>query len=304
MQESRLTAETGSRPDALAGAQRRSGKKNLWRRFSHHKGAVVGFLILATFALLAVFAPLVTWHDPNHTDLALLKHPPTLSHPLGNDKAGRDVLARIIFAGRVSLTVGLVAAVIASFIATSIGLASGFRGGHVDNLLMRFTEVVMTFPAFFIIIIMVSLLGPNLLNIMVIIGLLGWPGTARLVRGQVLSLREREFVIASRAVGGSELRQMFVHILPSVMPYVVVSGMLQVGGAILLEAGLSYLGLGVQIPDPTWGNMMIAANSLDILENVPWIWAPPGFAITSTVMAVNFLGDGLRDALDPHSYST
>jgi len=164
---------------------------------------------------------------------------------------------------------------------------------------MRFTELVMTFPLFFAVIILVSLIGPNVFNVIVVIGVLGWPGLARLVRGQVLSLREMDYVTAARALGATDRRLVFIHILPGVMPYVMVAATLGLANAILTEAALSFLGLGVQIPTSTWGNMLYAAQSLAVLEGQPWLWIPPGLAIGLTVLAANFVGDGLRDALDP-----
>ena len=263
--------------------------------------ALLGLGVLVLFATMAVFAPLVAWHDPNFIALDRRFDPPSLDHILGNDAGGRDVFARIIFAARVSLTVGTIAAVISAVIGLVIGMVSGYLGGRWDDILMRFTELVMTFPTLFAVIILVSLLGPNLLNVIMVIGLLGWEGKARLVRGIVLSIREMDFVTAARAVGASDGRLIFVHIMPSILGYTMVAATITVAGAILTEATLSFLGLGVQIPTPTWGNMMNAAQSLHTLQHRWWIWVPPGVAISATVLAVNFVGDGLRDALDPRT---
>jgi len=276
-------------------------RRTFWFRFRRHKVALVGLIILLLFIFGAVFAPWISVHDPNHGDLYQIKAPPNASHWLGTDQGGRDVLARILVAGRVSLSVGLVAAVIASVIGTIIGMVSGYTGGSIDNLLQRFTELVMNFPTFFVIIILVTLVGPSIINIMVVIGVLGWTGKARLVRGQVLTLKELDYITAARALGATGSRILFIHILPGVLPYVAVSATLTVAGAILTEASLSFLGFGVQVPTATWGNMINAAQQLYILQDMPWIWVPPGMAIGMTVIAVNFLGDGLRDALDPRS---
>ena len=286
---------------ALAEALPRKSRETAWRRFRRHRLALLGLAILTTFSAAAVFAPLIAWHDPFHVDLSRVQEPPSLTFILGTDYTGRDILARLMLAGRVSLSVGLVAAVIASIIGTIIGLASAYAGGWVDNVLQRFTELVMTFPSFFAIIILVALVGPSIVNLMVVIGFLGWTGKSRLVRGQVLSLRETDFVTAARAIGSSHRRMMFIHILPNIMGYVAVAGMLTVAGAIITEASLSFLGLGVRVPTPTWGNMMTAAQGLHILKHQPWMWAPPGVVISTTVIAVNFVGDGLRDALDPRT---
>lgn len=198
-----------------------------------------------------------------------------------------------------SIFVGLAAALVSVSIGTVIGLASGYLGGKTDFWLMRLTEVVMTIPTLIIIISLVAVLGPSMFNIIGVIGIFGWAGIARLVRGEVLSLRERDFVMASRCVGASAPRMMFRHILPNVLAPIIVAGTFAIAGAILQEAGLSFLGLGVQIPTPTWGNMLTGAQSGTILESMPWLWVPPGLLITLVVLSINFLGDALRDALDP-----
>ena len=274
-------------------------RRGFWRRFRRHRLALLGFAILLVFSLGAAFAPWIARHDPNFVDLDQIKQPPSASHILGTDAAGRDVFARLLFAGRVSLSVGIVAVAITSVIGTLIGLVSGYVRGWVDNLLQRFTELVMTFPFFFAVIILVSISGPSIKNIIIAMGALFWPWVARLVRGQVLSLREMEYVTAARAMGASERRIALFHVLPGVMPYVAVAATLLLALAILTEAALSFLGLGVQIPTPTWGTMMNAGQSLFVLEHQPWLWAPAGIAIGLTVLGVNFIGDGLRDALDP-----
>ena len=279
-------------------------RRTVWRRFRRHRLALLGAIILGVFGVAAAFAPLISWHEPDAIDLDHVRAAPSWSHVLGTDRGGRDVFARILFAARVSLSVGVVAAIISSVIGSSMGLASGYAGGWVDNLLQRFTELVMTFPSFFAIIILISLLGPSVFNIMYVIGVLGWTGTSRLVRGQVLSIREMDYVTAARAIGCTNRRMLFVHILPGVVPFVIVSATLTLAYAILAESALSFLGLGVVIPTATWGNMMTAATGLHVLKAQPWLWAPPGLAISTTVLAVNFLGDGLRDALDPRSMET
>ena len=277
----------------------RRARKSVLRRFSRHKLGLLGLIILVTFALLAIAAPLVSWHHPNYVNVTLVRNPPSWSHILGTDSAGRDVWARILFAGRISLTVAAGAMAITVVLGIGIGLISGYAGGWVDNVLMRFTELVMTFPTLFALIILVSLIGPNVFNLMIIIGLLGWTGKARLVRGQVLAGREMDYVTAAQALGAGPWRISLAHILPSVIPFVVVSATLSLASVILTESSLSFIGLGIRIPTATWGNMMSGAQSLYLLQHQPWIWAPPGVAIATTVIAVNFVGDGLRDALDP-----
>ena len=284
---------------ASEGWVERESTNTVWRRFRRHRLAVFGLVVLAIFCLAAVFAEQLSAHDPYFVDLDQLRAPPSASHILGTDSAGRDVFARLVFGARISMAVGLSSVVVSGIIGVTIGLLSGYFGGRLDNWLMRFTELVMTFPVFFAVIILVSLIGPNVFNVIMVIGVLGWPGLARLVRGQVLSLREMDYVTAAYALGASHRRLLLVHILPGVMPYVMVATTLGLAGAILTEAALSFLGLGVSIPISTWGNMLNAAQSLAVLENQPWLWVPPGLAIGLAVLAANFVGDGLRDALDP-----
>ena len=286
--------------DALASAPRRTST-SAWARFRRHKLALIGMAVLLVYTVSAIFAPLIARQDPNFIDLNILKQPPSAEHWLGTDRTGRDVFSRLLHAGRISLTVGVAAAAIGAAIGTVIGLASGYFGGWTDNLLQRVTEIVMTFPTLFLVIVLVGLLGPSVWNIIFVLGGLGWTSTVRIVRGQVLSLREMDYATAARALGASNRRLMFRHILPGVLPYVAVTATLTVAGAILTEAALSFLGFGVKIPTATWGNMMNQAQRLYVLRDMPWLWIPPGFVIASTVVAVNFIGDGMRDALDPRT---
>jgi peptide/nickel transport system permease protein len=248
--------------------------------------------------VLAISAPFVS-PDPFAVDLDAVKKAPSAAHVLGTDSAGRDVLARLLSAARVSMSVGLVAVAIATSIGTLVGLSAGYAGGGIDNLLMRLTEFVQTFPLFFAVVILVALVGPNVFNVMAVIGLLSWPGLARLIRGQVLSLRQQQYVEAARALGAHGRRVVGLHVLPGVLPYLAVYGTLALAQAILTEAALSFLGLGVQMPIPSWGGMMNSAQSLTVLESQPWLWVPPGAAIALTVLCANFVGDALRDAFDP-----
>ena len=282
------------------GRARRS-QPTTWRRFRRHRLAFVGLAILGLLSFATVFAPYIARHHPLYVNLDKVTLSPRWEHKLGTDEAGRDLFARLIFGGRVSLSVGLVSAAITTAIGTVIGLVSGYSGRKVDNVLMRFTELVMTFPAFFLILILIALIGRNIFNIMFVIGLFGWPGLARLVRGQVLSIKEMDYVVAARALGGSDRRVVFVHIMPAILGYVAVAAMLTIAGAIITETSLSFIGFGIKLPTPSWGNMMTAAQGLHTLKHEPWIWAPPGIVISATVIAVNFVGDGLRDALDPRT---
>ena len=293
-------ADVGGVAAALALAPRRSSTSP-WARFRHHRLALIGIALLLIYTGTAVFAPVIAAKDPNAINLKLLKQPPNREYWLGTDRTGRDVFSRLLHAGRVSLFVGVVAAGIASAIGLVLGLISGYFGGLADNLLQRFTELVMTFPTLFAVIILVGIAGPSVWNVILVIGGLGWTGTVRIVRGQVLSLREMDYATAARALGASDQRLIFRHIMPGVLPYVAVAATLTVAGAILTEAALSFLGFGVKVPTPTWGTMMTQAQRLFVLSDMPWLWVPPGFAIASTVIAVNFIGDGMRDALDPRT---
>jgi len=232
-------------------------------------------------------------------DLYSVAQPPSPDHLLGTDETGRDVPSRLVYGARVSLSVGLVAVFIYTTIGLVLGSTAGYAGGWVDNVLMRATDVVMCFPTLIIIITVVSFVGPSIYNVMAIIGLLGWPQTARLIRGQMLSLREREYVEAARALGAPDAFIVLRHMLPNGIYPIVVSSTFGVATAILTEAGLSFLGLGVQPPTASWGNMLNAAQSVTVLESRPWLWLPPGLAIVLAVLCINFVGDGLRDALDP-----
>jgi peptide/nickel transport system permease protein len=274
-------------------------QSRMWRRFARHRLAVVGSVILLVLIVAAVAAPVVSPYPPHQIDVKALKKPPSATHLLGTDGAGRDVLSRIIYGARISLSVGLVAAGIAIAIGTVFGLISGYYGGGFDFWIMRLTDVVMTIPTLIIIITVVAAVGPGIYNVMVVLGIFGWPGTCRLVRGETLSLREREFTTAARCLGVPRTRIVFGHILPNVVAPIIVAGTFFVASAILTEAALSFLGIGVQIPTATWGNMLTEAQSLTTLEQMPWLWIPPGLMITVTVLSINFLGDALRDALDP-----
>ncbi len=269
------------------------------RRFRKHRLAQFGLVMLVILGLAAIFAPIVSSYSFDGQDAALLGQPtaPNFKHLLGTDQLGRDNFTRILHGARVSLLVGLSSALIATFLGTLIGALAGFYGAWVDSLLMRLTDVVLSIPILPLVIALSGFLRPSLPLLVLIIGGLGWMGTARLVRGQFLSLRNTDYVEASKALGGSNSRIMFRHILPNAIGPIVVSTTLAVGGAIILESALSFFGLGVQPPTPTWGNLL--TGSSDFLETAPWLAAFPGLFILITVLSVNFLGDGLRDALDP-----
>jgi peptide/nickel transport system permease protein len=270
-----------------------------FQRFVRNRLGVLGLITLVLVTSLSVFAPVVSPYDPYKLNLAIRNQPPSDENLLGTDGNGRDVLTRVIYGGQISLSVGIVAVSISAVIGVLIGSMSGFFGKHIDMVLMRMTDVVMSFPMLVVVISFVAITGPSIYNSMIAIGVLGWPTMARLVRSQFLYLREVEFVTAARALGARAPRLIFRHILPNVVGSIAVVMTFAVSDAILLEAALSFLGLGVQIPTPSWGNMLRDAQTLSILERQPWMWIPPGIAIMLAVLSINFVGDSLRDALDP-----
>lgn len=249
--------------------------------------------------IVAIFAPHIAPYDPSKIDYMNMEQGPSARHLLGTDNIGRDVLSRIIFASRVSLSVGLVTALFSTVLGTTLGALAGYFGGIVDAVIMRLCDIFLSFPMLPIAIVIVAVLGPGTSNVVLIAALLSWPGLARIVRGQYLALREQDYSQAARALGVGPMRITFRHLLPNAMAPVIVWATLNVAQVIILEAALSFLGLGVQIPTATWGNMLTDAQSIRIIEDFPWIWIPPGIMILLTVLSINLLGDGLRDALDP-----
>jgi peptide/nickel transport system permease protein len=271
------------------------------RRFLRNRPAVVGGLVLGLLVLVAIFADPIGRVNPVSIDLAAARSGPSTAHLLGGDQVGRDVFSRLVHASRVSLSVGVGAVAIYTVMGVVLGSISGFYGGWVDSLILRVADVVLAFPAILIVLVAVSLTGPGLGQLTILLGLVGWPHIARLVRGQLLTLRELDFVTAARALGASNSRLIVRHVLPNTVGVIVVAATFGVASTILTEAALSFLGMGVQPPTPSWGNMLSDAQSLSVLNSLPWLWAPPGLAIFVTILAINFLGDGLRDALDPRS---
>lgn len=271
--------------------------KDSIRRLSRNPLAVAGGAVILLFFVLALFPSVFSSHDPNRIDILKILTPPSESHPLGTDDLGRDVLARMVFGARISLSVGFVAESIAIGIGLLIGLLAGYYGGRVDSVLMRFVDIMLCFPTIFLILAVIALMEPSIWNIMAVIGITSWMGVARLVRAEFLTLKEREFVMASRAVGARDMRIIFRHMLPNALAPVVVSAVLGVGSAILVESGLSFLGMGVQPPTPSWGNILTSGK--DNIEIAWWLSVYPGLAILVTVLGYNLLGEGLQDALNP-----
>ncbi len=273
--------------------------KIAWRRLKKNKLAIIGLIILALLAIGAVFAPLLTPYEWDDTDPIIRNEAPSGEHLLGTDDVGRDVFTRLLYAGRVSLTVGIVATGLRILIGLIMGGIGGFYGGKVDTVVMRIADVFMSFPFLPLAITMVAILGPSIYNIMLVIAIIGWPGVARIVRAEILSLKEQEFMEAARALGISDKNQIFRHLFPNALAPVIVAGTLGIAQAIILEAALSFLGMGVELPTPTWGNMLNAAQDMYVVQNRWWLWIPPGACIFLAVMSLNLIGDGLRDALDP-----
>lgn len=258
-------------------------------------------LVLSVIIILAVAAPLFQRYPPNAINLSAVSRASSAAHWLGTDRLGRDVWSRLINGGRISLAVGLAATSVSLLVGILLGATSGYFGGWVDIILQRFTDVVMTFPSIVLMLTLAVFVGPGILNTILIIGLVSWPGLSRLVRAEFLSARERTYVDAARCLGVPSLRVMFLHILPNALSPVLAAAAFGVGSAILTEAGLSFLGLGVPLPTSSWGNMMEVARELHILQHSPWMWMPPAVVIVITVLCVNFIGDGLRDAFDPRT---
>lgn len=264
-----------------------------------NKLAVFGFAAAAVIILSSLLAPLLTRYDPTMIDLRSILSPPSLKHILGTDKVGRDVFSRILYGGRVSILVGLGSSLGAALIGVGIGAYTGYKGGWVDGLLLRVSEVVMAFPQIILVLLFVAIAGQSLGNLILIFTLTGWGGIYRMIRGQMLSLREEEYVTALKAFGMNTLGICYKHILPNALGPIMVNVTLSTAMFILQEAGLSFLGLGVPPKIPTWGNILDVAQDLRILQNFWWMWIPVASVISIFVLAINFIGDGLRDSADP-----
>jgi len=269
-----------------------------FERFRAHRPAVLGVLVLSLLAIACAAASLISPYDPDKTQLLSLYEAPSLRHPFGTDDLGRDLATRILYGGRVSLTIGLLAVTVAITVGTLVGVLAGYYGGFLDSLLMRFVDAMYSFPRLFLLILFgVFFKGMTVGVIILVLGLLSWLTTSRLVRATFLSLKQREFVEAARGVGARDRRIIFRHILPNSLAPIIVAGTLGVGAAIIAESTLSFLGLGIQPPTSSWGNMLNHATT--DMDKAPWIAFFPGFFIFLAVMSINFIGDGLRDALDP-----
>lgn len=271
----------------------------VWARFRRHRLALAGGFVVALLLASALFAPALAPQDPTLLDTTLRFRPPfaAWTHPLGTDELGRDTLSRLLYGGQVSLTVGLVAMITTVATGALIGITAGFLGGWIDTLLMRFVDTMLCFPQVFLLLVVAAFVPPTLLSISLVIGLTSWMEVSRIVRAEILHLKEQDFVAAARALGASRARIMFRELLPNAAAPILVAATLKVASAVLMESYISYLGYGVQPPLASWGNML--TNAQGYFDTVPWLAILPGVAITLTVMGFNFLGDGLRDALDP-----
>jgi peptide/nickel transport system permease protein len=271
-----------------------------WRRFRHHRLALLGGVLLGVIVCVCAIGPLIVPESAaNRVDPTLFRAAPSLAHPFGSDDVGRDILWRTVYGGRISLAIGALSIGLAMSIGVVLGSVAGYYGGWIDSLLMRLTDAMLSMPSLLLLIVLTRVLGPSVPTIILVIGLLNWMQVTRIVRANFLSLKEQDYVLAARALGGHDRSIIFRHILPNTLAPVVVAATLGVGFAIILEASASFLGLGVQPPTASWGSMLYRAQGLMI--QAPWVAIFPGLMILMTVMAINFLGDGLRDALDPRA---
>jgi peptide/nickel transport system permease protein len=282
------------RPAARA---RRGEIRQFWRTFSRNQLACCGAVVVGILVAVAVLAPALAPWDPNKTDMKRILEGPSAKHWLGTDQIGRDVLSRLLYGSRISLAVGFVSVGIAVLIGIVLGAAAGYHGGIVDAFIMRLVDLMLVFPRFFLLLAVLAFLKPSIWTIMAVIGLTGWMGVTRLVRAEFLALREREFVVWSESIGAGALRVVFKHILPNALAPVLVAMTLGIPAAILTESGLSFLGLGVQPPYATWGNIL--NDGKDLITYAWWLTLYPGLAILVTVLSYNLMGEGIRDALDP-----
>ena len=287
-------------------AQSTSLGASVWKRFRKHPGAIFGSVVLFILFALSVLAPLSPY-DPVKSNISERYEPPSLSHPMGTDALGRDLFTRVLYGGRVSLTVGLLVVIISLTIGVPIGALAGYHGGRLDAILMRITDAFLSLPSFLVLILLSAILrevesplfkSNNVLTISLVIGIFAWTTFARLVRASFLTLREADFVSASRALGGSDARIMTGHILPNSLGPIIVEATLGFGYAIIEESGLSFLGFGIQPPTPSWGNLL--SNAQEHFTKYPWLAIFPGLMIFLSIISINYIGDGLRDALDPY----
>ncbi|MBA3379582.1 MAG: ABC transporter permease [Chloroflexia bacterium] len=292
-----MPAAPAATREPLAQAETRK-RSNVWQRLKQNKLAVGGIVVLALFYTAAILQPWISTYPYDQLTSGMRNTPPSADHWMGTDRSGRDVFSRLIKGGQISLAAGFMAVLIVMLIGITLGALAGFFGGWVDQLVMRFTDILLAIPLILLLITAASLFRPSLQTTIVVIGVSSWPGTARLVRGQFLALKGQEFVTAARAMGANPTRIMIQHLFPNTLAIIIVQSTIWLSYAIILEASLSYLGLGVQIPTPSWGNML-QDGQRELLFGAWWLTLFPGLAIFLTVLSFNLLGDGLRDAMDP-----
>lgn len=292
-----LPAASAAPREPLAQAETRT-RSSVWQRLRQNRLAVGGVVVLVVFYVAAILQPWISTYPYDQITGGMRNTPPSTEHWMGTDRSGRDVFSRLVKGGQISLAAGFMAVVIVMLIGITLGALAGFFGGWVDQLVMRFTDILLAIPLILLLITSASLFRPSLQTTIVVIGVSSWPGTARLVRGQFLALKGQEFVTAARAMGANPVRIMLQHLFPNTLAIIIVQSTIWLSYAIILEASLSYLGLGVQIPTPSWGNML-QDGQRELLFGAWWLTLFPGLAIFLTVLSFNLLGDGLRDALDP-----
>lgn len=283
------------------GKMQLSQRRRTWRRFARHKGALIGIGFIILLIIVALTCQWIAPYDPNKTNLKLRGHGPSWEHWFGNDDIGRDILSRIMYGARVALLVGICSTTIAVSIGVLVGSMAGYFGGWVDFTLSRLIDTLMAFPILALLLTLSAVLGPSLRNVIIIVGVTFWASYARVIRAEVLSLRERDYVLAAQASGASDRRIILQHIVPNAIGPVIILASLAVGGVIIFESALSFLGMGISRPTPSWGTML--SDGRDHIRNYPHIAIFPGLAIAFTVLAFNLIGDGLRDALDPRERS-
>ena len=270
------------------------------KKFMHNRKAVLGLIIVCFLVLAVILIPIFMKLDPYTTDRAVgFNKAPCSGHPLGTDDVGRDLFARLLYGGRISLFVGIMSTIISVLIGIPLGLIAGYFRGIAETVIMRVADAFMSFPTMVLILVLVAVFGPSILTVTVVIGVLGWTAIAKLIYGNVLSIREREYIQATKAIGMSTPKILLSEVLPNAIPPVWANISFRAAGAILTESSLSFLGMGVQTPQASWGNIIFAAQNLLVLTARPWVWFPPGICIILVVVGFNFIGEGVRDALDP-----
>ncbi len=272
--------------------------RDVIKRFTAHKLAMLGLTIIILEVILVVVLPLVMDLDPYTSDVQAFVAPPSAEHLLGTDDTGRDVFARLIYGGRVSLLVGLLSAIISLCIGVPLGLLAGYYKGIWETIVMRAADVFMSFPSMILILVLVSMIGPSVWTVTIVIGVLGWTDFAKLIYGNVLSVREKEYVESAKAVGTKDLTILIKYVIPNAFTPILINFTFRTAQAIIQESALSFLGMGVRPPQASWGNILYAAQSITVLSSRPWLWIPPGILLVLTVASINFIGDGIRDALD------